>query len=178
MDPLVKQCVDAKKQVFETYFDVPPAVAPELNALFERIDALGEGTNDAATFEARFQAELQTEYNGMFQKVTPRPVQMTKEEKEASRKLAMELTYGSSDPAAVAAGIAKDVAADAAGYAATELHERGLSARRQAMIASGTYGEYTRISNAVDDARRAGGFLSRLFGKKKQEEEPLEETEG
>ena len=120
MDPLVKQCVDAKKQVFETYFDVPPAVAPELNALFARIDALGEGTNDAAAFEARFQAELQAEYNGMFQKVTPRPVQMTKEEKEASRKLAMELTYGSSDPAAVAAGIAKDVAADAAGYAATE----------------------------------------------------------
>jgi len=42
-----------------------------------------------------------------------------------------------------------------------------IAALRQNMINQGTYDDYTRATNAVDDVQRIGGFLGRLFGKKR-----------
>ena len=89
MDDMIRRCVDAKRDVFVQYFDVPPEVRPDMDSLMARIEALGEVSRNAQDFEARFAAELQPEYNAMFQRCRPRAVTMTKEQKTDFIKLLM-----------------------------------------------------------------------------------------
>ena len=171
MDDMIRRCVDAKRDVFVQYFDVPPEVRPDMDSLMARIEALGEVSRNAQDFEARFAAELQPEYNAMFQRCRPRAVTMTKEQKQESKKLAAELAYGTSDPKELKKRIAKDVIVQTADHATTDLKSAALKANRERMIKDGTMRDYTIVSNQIENAEIAGRFLGGLFKKKKKKKE-------
>ena len=63
--------------------------------------------------------------------------------------------------------IAKDLAADAAGMAATRLESEMIAKNREQMIEAGVFDDYTRATNYAEDARTIGKLFSGLFKKKK-----------
>lgn len=166
MDSGVRACVDAKRDVFRQYFDVPEEVQAELEILFGKIEALGEQASDAMNFEAKFAAQFQEEYNGFFLRCTPRAVPMTAEQLAESKRLENEMMYGTNDPAKIKLMKASIAAKDIAEMAATELEQEAISMSRRAMIEAGTFDDYTRASNKVDDAVRLGKAIGGLFKKK------------
>lgn len=166
MNQEVQVCVDAKFNVFRDYFDVPPQVQGEMDALFAKVVALGEECDNAIEFEGRFAAELQNEYNGMFLKCAPRAVQMTEEQKAESKRLENEMMYGSNDPKKIAAAKATRTIKDVAGIVATEAEQELIAMKRRSMIEAGTFDEYTRTTNKIDDAVRGAKFIGGLFKKK------------
>lgn len=163
----VRICVDAKINVFNEYFAVPETVGPDLDRLFEKIEALGEDCSNAMDFEERFLKELQQEYNMMFMQLTPKARPMTEAEKTESNRLSMELQYGTDDPAEARKIRAKDALKDAVEIAQSEAEQEMISMRRKAMIESGTFDDYTRMTNIAEDAKIAGKLLGGLFRKKK-----------
>lgn len=163
----VRTCVDAKINVFKEYFDVPETARPKLNELLGKIEALGDNCSDAMEFEGRFLQELQQEYNSMFMQVTPKARPMTEEEKAESERLSMELQYGTDDTVEARKMKAKAALKEAADMAQTEAEQEMISMRRKAMIESGTFDDYTRMTNAAEDAKIAGKLLGGLFRKKK-----------
>lgn len=163
----IRTCVDAKINVFKEYFDIPETVRSDLESLFEKIEALGDNCSDVMDFEGRFLQELQQEYNMMFMKITPKARPMTDEEKAESERLSMELQYGTDDPVEVRKMKAKAALKEAADMAQTEAEQEMISMRRKTMIESGTFDDYTRMTNAVEDAKIAGKLLGGLFRKKK-----------
>lgn len=167
MRPDVKACVDAKFGVFEQFFDVPAGVQAELDAFCARANALGEQASDAMDFESRFASQLQEEYNAFFLKCTPRAVQMTAEQKAESKRLENEMMYGTNDPKQIRIEKAKQAAKDIAGYATTELEQEAIAMKRRAMIEAGTFDDYTRATNKIEDAKIIGKALSGLFRKRK-----------
>lgn len=167
MNEEIKACVDARLNMFRDYLEVPASVAEEYRDFEAKLLSLAEESSSAAEFEARFQAEgLQEEFNSIITKCVPKAVGMTAQQKDDSRKMAKEMMFGTSDNAGAAKGLAKMVVKDAADIAATELHQEALSRNRKRMIEEGTFDEYTRASNALDNAVTAGKIIGKLFRKK------------
>lgn len=166
MDNGVKACFDAKFDVFRQYFDVPEEVQVELDAFGLRVYAMGEQASDAMDFEAKFAAQFQEEYNAFFLRCTPRAVPMTAEQLAESKRLENEMMYGTNDPAKIKCKKLAQAAKDIAEMAATELEQEAISMSRRAMIEAGTFDDYTRASNKVDDAVRLGKAIGGLFKKK------------
>lgn len=163
----IKTCVDARLNMFRDYLEVPESVAEEYKNFEAKIFSLAEQSPYAAEFERRFQAEgLQDEFNSIVTKCIPKAVQMTAQQKQDSRNMTKEMMFGTSDNAGAAKGIAGMVLKDAADMATTELQQEALSQNRKRMIEEGTFDDYTRASNALDNAAAAGKIIGKLFRKK------------
>lgn len=166
MDGGVRACVDAKRDVFRQYFDVPEEVQVELDAFGQRVYAMGEQASDAMDFEAKFAAQFQEEYNAFFLKCTPRAVPMTAEQLAESKRLENEMMYGTNDPAKIKRKKLAQAAKDVAEMATTELEQEAIAMRRRAMIEAGTFDDYTRATNKIEDAKIIGKAIGGLFRKK------------
>ena len=150
MDDGIRACIEARTNMFGTYVDVPAEIAGEVEAFAAELETLGNEAADSTDFEAKFAAAgMQEKFNGLFAKCTPKAFEMTAEQKAASAAMARENLS------------ARDVAMDIADMAATEIREEAISMKRKAMIESGTFDEYTRVSNKIDDIKRIGKLLKK-----------------
>lgn len=144
----MKEYIDAKCNVFNEYMQVPAEKQGEFEALCAEMHALGDKCADYYQFEELFASTgLSDRYNSLLAGCTPKAVQMTAEQKQASIKMAKEQLS------------AKDIVRDAADMAVTELQQDALSMRRKKMIEEGTFDDYTRTTNKIDDATRVGKFI-------------------
>lgn len=151
----MKEYIDAKCNVFIEYMQVPDHLQGEFENLCAEMHALGDGMTDYNLFEQQFASSgLSDRYNTLLAKCTPKAVTMTVEQKQASFNMAKEQIS------------VKDIAADIVDMATTELQQEAISMKRKAMIDAGAFDEYTRTSNKIDDATRAGKFLLNKFKKK------------
>ena len=154
----VKACVDARLRFFGTYMQVPEALTASHNEFCQRTVALGEQSPDAAWFEQQFQAQgLAQWFNDLVSRCVPIAIAPTPEQKQASRQIAWEMHKDT---------LAKDVAGEFVDDVMMKVESDAIAANRQRMIQQGTYDDYTRVSNAVDNTQRLGGFLRKLLGKK------------
>ncbi|MBQ6947521.1 MAG: hypothetical protein IJN42_05685, partial [Clostridia bacterium] len=154
MDQAVMQCISVRCDFFEKYYSVPAEVQGEVDQFVEKLKALGETSADAAAFEAAFAAKgMQEEMNALLMRCTPRPYQMTKEEKTAAKETAKEIFKEDRSR------IMKEAAADVVDHAAVMAEEELHAQSRKAMIEMGIYDEYTRASNAIDMAKDPVGFF-------------------
>lgn len=162
MDSSVRQCIQIRVDFFQKYYSVPENVRPDVDAFVDRMNALGEQAADAQAFEAAFAREgLQEQLNALLVRCTPKPYQMTAEEKSTVREAAKEIFKEDRSR------ILKEAAEDALDYASVMAEEELITQRRKAMIEMGVYDDYTRASNAVEMAKEAGGLLKNLFRRKK-----------
>ncbi|HHW95494.1 MAG TPA: hypothetical protein GX736_06175 [Mogibacterium sp.] len=170
MNPQIETSVEAKIKVFTDYFDVPADVLPEMETLIANIKKIGERSQDVLEFEAIFAKELQEEYNTMFQKLTPKPVGMTEEQKAQSKAMADEFAYGTTDPVKIAAKKAGRVAMYAADSVAMKLESEaisaGVKAEEEAMKKAGVYDEYKSIEHTIDNIGTIRHFLKNVKNKK------------
>jgi len=158
----VKSCVLTRENFFEQYYTVPEDVKPEVQAFVAQLRALGEASSDAAAFESAFASNgLSDKFNSLLMKCTPKPITMTAEQQAYSKQVAKDLYKENGG------NLAKDIASDAADTLAVEAKEELIAQSRKAMIKAGTFDDYTRASNMVEDAGILGGFVKKLFGKKK-----------
>lgn len=148
----MEEYIKAKCDVFTQYMTVPESLAAEYEGLCGDMYALGERCGeDYGLFEAEFVSTgLSERYNSLLIRCTPNAVQMTAEQKKQAVKDQLSQV---------------DVLKDAAEIAECELKQEMISMKRRAMIEAGVFDDYTRATNAVDDAKRLGKFL---FGKKKK----------
>ena len=93
---------------------------------------------------------------------TPKAYKMTDEEKQYSKSIAKDVVFEGGKKE-----IAKDIAKDVVDTIAVEAKEEAHAIKRKVMIEAGVFDEYTRVSNAIDDAGRVGKFIGGLFKKKK-----------
>lgn len=159
----VKACVDARTGFFGTYMTVPPTLQPELDAFLTRITALGEESADAAKFEQAFQSTgLSDIFNGLVSRCTPQAYQMTEADKAHSRQVAKEIFREDKDR------ILKEAGADLLESVEMAAESKLREERIHRMVDAGVYDDYTRATNAVEDAGIVAGFFKGLFGKKKK----------
>lgn len=151
----MKEYIDAKCNVFTEYMEVPEELQSEFENLCAEMHSLGDSCTDYYRFEELFASTgLSDRYNSLLAKCRPKAVQMTAEQKQASFQMAKEQFS------------AKDLVRDAADMAVTELQQDALSMRRKKMIEEGTFDDYTRTTNKIDNATRAGKFLFNKLSKK------------
>ena len=159
----VRACVEAKINSVETYLDVP---AGGLDSFKAELMAFAEPFNNATAFETAFaQSPLNQQFMGFYTKFPPKPYTMTAEDKAFVRQTTKEMFEENKSQ------IVHDALADAADSALLEAKSAARTARRQAMIESGTFDDYTRMSNTIEDVQIAGGLLKGLFKKKKRDDE-------
>ena len=84
---------------------------------------------------------------------------MTKEQKRESRKIAGEMIAGNKKE------FIKDALSDAAGYVMTDVKGELIKENRERMIEEGTFGDYTRTTNAADDVKRITRFFAKKFNR-------------
>ena len=107
---------------------------------------MGESCSDSTEFESKFiSSGLSEQFNNLLNCCTPKAYKMTDEEKQYS----------------------KSIAKDVVDTIAVEAKEEAHAIKRKVMIEAGVFDEYTRVSNAIDDAGRVGKFIGGLFKKKK-----------
>lgn len=153
----VKLCVSARTEFFGKYMAVPPALQPELDSFLARITALGEASPDAAAFEQQFQATgLMDTFNSLVSRCTPQAYQMTKEDKAYSRQVAKEIFTEDKDR------ILKEAGQDLLESVELKVESEMNAERIKRLSDAGMLDEYTKVSNAVDDA----GIIARFFKKK------------
>lgn len=157
----VKTCVDAKLHFFDEFYEIPEYVKEEFEAFAKDTEALGESSENAADFENRYMNEgLMGRFGALIPKCTPKAHNMTREEKQHSRDVALNMMKENKTD--IARDVFEDVADQAAVYGEGEL----IRMRREKMIEEGTFDDYTRMSNSADAAASAGKFLFGKFKKK------------
>lgn len=155
----VKACVDARVTYFGQYFDVPPALSPEVEDFCKKVTELGEKSADAGEFEQQFQASgLMNTFNGLIIRCTPKAYQMTEEDKAYSKQVSKEIFKEDKDRILKEAG--QDILETVTMKAESELR----SERIRQMSDAGVLDDYTKASNVVEDV----GILARWFKKKKK----------
>ena len=155
-------CVNARLDFFEKYYQVPAALQPEVDDFITKLKALGESSADAGAFEAAFASSgLSAQFNGLLPRLTPVAQAMTPEQKQYSKQVRREVL------GQTAGKVVEDMVSDVADTIMVEAEEELIARRRKDMINAGVYDEYTKVTNAVEDAGIVGGFLKGLFGKKK-----------
>lgn len=163
----IKSCVDVRINMFRDYLEVPESIAEEYKNFEAKMLSIAEESSSVTEFEDQFQVEgLQDEFSSIVTKCVPKAVGMTAEQKNESLNMAKETMFGTSDNAGAAKGLAKMVIKDVADIATTELHQEVLSQNRKRMIEEGTFDDYTRASNTLDNAVAAGKIIGKLFKKK------------
>ena len=158
----VKTCVSARTDFFGKYMTVPPALQPELENFLEKITALGEASANAAEFEQKFQTTGLLEiFNGLVSRCTPQAYQMTAEDKAYSRQVAKEIFREDKDR------ILKEAAEDLLESVEMKAESDLRAQRIRQMSEAGVLDEYTKVSNAVEDAGIIARFFKGKLGKKK-----------
>jgi len=162
MDSSIIQCIQIRKDFFEKYYSVPDEMQSEVNAFIGELYSIGEQSNDAQEFETKFAAHnLQERFNAILMRCTPKPYNMSKEEKAVSKDIAKEI-FTEDRPR-----IIKEEVEEALDYTTVMAEEKVAEQRRKAMIEMGVYDEYTRVTNKIEMLKDAGGLLKNLFKKKK-----------
>lgn len=158
----VKTCVDARVNFFATYYTVPADVQPEVDSFVEMTTALGERSADAAEFEAEFVSlGLSDKFNSILPKCQPKAVQVSQEYQNYTADVQKE--FREERKQQFADTLIKDVEESVMMRAESD----AMQANRRAMADAGVLDEYTKVTNAVDDAGRLAGFFKRKFGKNK-----------
>ena len=162
MNTDILTCIKARTDFFEKYYTVPTNLQPEVDAFVKTMNSLGEQSSDAQDFEAKFASNgLQNTLNSLIMRCTPMAYQMTETEKAHSKEVAKEIFHEDRGR------IIKEAAADALDTVTLYAEEELIAQNRKQMIEKGVYDDYTRTSNKIEDATRLGGFLGKLFKKKK-----------
>lgn len=152
----VKLCVNARTEFFGKYMTVPPALQPELDSFLERITALGETSANAAAFEQQFQATgLMDTFNSLVTRCTPQTYRMIQEDKAYSRQVAKEIF------AEDRGRILKEAGLELLESVEMKVESDFNAERIRQMSDAGVLDEYTKASNAVEDA----GIIARFFKK-------------
>ena len=70
MDKIVKQSIEARRNAFDTSYEIKDEnLKKEIDALFDKINRLGEEAKDAMDFETKFaSSELNIEYTNLVDK--------------------------------------------------------------------------------------------------------------
>lgn len=158
----VKSCVMARENFFSQYYTVPESVQPEVDAFLRELHALGEASANATEFESAFASGgLSQTFNALLPKCTPKPVTMTEEQKAYSKEVSKEIYQDSGR------NLGKEIADDVTDSLSVEVEEELIAQGRKTMIEAGTFDEFTRVSNVVEDGKNLFGFVKGLFGKKK-----------
>ncbi len=158
----VRACINARTDFFGKYMAVPPSLQPELDSFLEKIYALGENSTGAAEFEQQFQSSgLMDEFNGLVTRCTPQAYQMTKEDRAYSRQVAKDIFREDKNRILREAG--EDLLETVEMKAESDLRAQ----RIRQMSEVGLLDEYTKASNAVEDAGIIARFFKGKFGKKK-----------
>ena len=155
-------CVNARLDFFNKYYTVPEAMQAEVDDFISKIKELGENSADSTAFEAAFTSSgLSAQFNAILPRLTPVPQSMTEEQKQYSKQVRKEVLGQTKGQ------LVKDIATDLADTVMVEANEEMIAQHREQMIDAGVFDEYTKVSNAVDNAGILGGFIKGLFGKKK-----------
>ncbi len=157
----VKQCVDARLNFFEQYYTVPEEVKSDVDGFRDELLALAENCGDATSFEATFVSSgLSDRFNNLIIRCTPKPYQMSEDEKAYSKAVSKQMFEENKGQ------IAKDIAADVAESAMMAAESEAVARKRQIMIETGTFDEYTRATNAIEDVGWAAKTIGKFFKKK------------
>ena len=159
----VKVCVSARVDFFSKYYDIPQSVQTEVDAFISDIKALGERCTDAQQFESEFVSSgLSNRFNAILPNCTPKAMPVTMEQKAYSRQVRREMWHEQRGQ------IAEDILTDVTESVTMRIESDSMQARRRAMSDAGVLDDYTRATNAVEDAGRLAGFFRNKFGKKKK----------
>ncbi len=162
MDSSITQCIKVRRDFFEKYYIVPPEVMPEVDAFLLKLEELGGQSPNAQVFEEKFAANGLQEYmNNILVRCTPKPYEMTGEERVVAQQVANEIFEEDRER------IEHEAKEEAIDYISVMAKEELISQKHKAMIEMGIYDDYTRASNAVDIAKNMGGFVKNIFKKKK-----------
>lgn len=156
----VKTCIDAKVNFFSEYFIAPDSIHEELESFIQDTKTLGESCSTANEFESRFASEgLADRFGALIPKCVPKAHQMTREEKQQSVQIAKDIIVENKDE------IIKDTVTGVATDIRTDLRSEVIKENRERMIDNGTFGDYTRASNAVEDIGSIAKFFKNKFKK-------------
>ena len=162
MDNSIIQCINVRKDFFEKYYLVPQDVKPEVEAFLLKLEELGNQSSDAQDFEAKFAENgLQECMNNILVKCSPKPYEMTAEDKAFANQTANEIYQEDRER------IERETKEEVVDYVSVMAKEELIAQRRNAMIQMGVHDEFTRASNAVDIAKNVGGVFKNIFKKKK-----------
>ena len=158
----IKTCVSARTDFFGKYMVVPAELQPELDRFLSDINALGESSASAAEFEQKFQSSgLSDTFNLLVSRCSPQAYQMTAEDKAYAKQTAKEIFREDKNR------ILKETVNDVLEGVALKMESDVNSARIKQMSEDGALDEYTKASNAADDAGRLGRMIRNWFGKRK-----------
>lgn len=162
MDSTVLQSIQIRKDFFEKYYTVSSETQPYVDEFINELYALGENCNNSLEFEEKFASQgFQERFNNLLVRCTPKPYQMTEEEKATAGETANQIFEEDRER------IIDEAVEEAVDYTSVMASEELLAIKRKMMIEAGVYDEYSRISNKVDIAKGAGSFIKGLFKKKK-----------
>lgn len=160
MVPGVAQCVQVRVDFFEKYFTIPAGLQGVVDSFIRDMQVLGEGCGNPGEFEAAFVSTgLSDRFNALIPQCTPKAVELSQQDQQYSQQVAAEMK------AERRKGLGKRIAMDVAESAQMEVEQELMSQNTRRMAQEGTLDEYTKVSNAVDDAQRVGGLFRRLFKK-------------
>lgn len=157
----VKACVEARVNFFSQYYDVPADVQPEVDVFVTLVTALGEKSVDAASFEVEFVSlGLSEKFNSILPKCFPKAVPVSAEYQVYTEKVQAEFKEERKKQ------FADTLINDVTDSVTMRAESDAMQARRRAMSDAGVLDEYTKATNAVEDAGRLAGFFRNKFGKK------------
>ena len=157
----VKRCVDLRINFFNEYFTIPENMQNEVDIFIADVTLLGNNCKNATEFEEKFVSEgLSERFNAILPKCIQKPVKMTKEQKQQSRKIAKEILVENRDE------LLSDTVDHVANRGVNELRDKAIADTRKAMIEEGTMADYTIAKNYIEDGTRFVSFLRNKFKKK------------
>jgi hypothetical protein len=162
MNEYVRVSVNSRVDFFNKYYVVPQQLVPEVQSFVAEINALGERCADCTEFEARFASSgLSDRFNLLLARCTPKPYQMTAEEKNFAKETAKQMFKENRSE------IIKHEISEVADHVMVEVEEELIAQGRKTMIEHDVYDEYTRASNVLDNVKETGGWFKNHFRKKK-----------
>lgn len=157
----VKKCIEMRTDFFEKYYTVPENMCSEVNGFIAEITTLGENCENAMEFEEKFSSKgLSEKFNSILSKSIPCPPKMTKAEKQHAKQVAKEMFKDNKGQ------ILRDFATDIVDSIAVKAESDLIANNRKSMIEDGTFDEYTRTKNRLEDVENIGSFLFKKFRKK------------
>lgn len=135
----------------------------EFDAFKNDLLSLEESGADSQVFETAFiSSGLRDRYNGLLTRCTPKPYEMTEADKATSKEVRKQMFEENKGQ------IAKDIVSDVADYVMMKAESGLIAKSRKAMIESGSFDEYTRAANAVEDIGWFAKSIGKLLGKNKK----------
>ena len=156
----VRQCVQVRLDFFEKYFTIPAGIQGTVDGFVRDMQALGERCSNAGEFEGAFVSTgLSDRFNALVPQCTPKAVEVSQQDQQYAQQVAQEMRKERRSH------LGKTIARDVVETIQMEAESELMAQNRRRMAEEGTLDEYTKASNAVDDAKIVGGFFKRLFKK-------------